>query len=151
MSHGHYDKLSYSLYEDGDEVLQDYGLARFVNIGQKGGGNYLPENSTWAKQTIAHNTITQNEASHFGGKYEVGSQHHSELHFFDATDSTVQVVSAFDANAYPGTLMRRTVAVIKGRKFEKPFVLDLFKVQSDGDKQYDLPFYFLGSGAQGEL
>src|SRR5690606_13065994 len=32
LSHGHYDKLSYSLYEQGDEVLQDYGLVRFVNI-----------------------------------------------------------------------------------------------------------------------
>ena len=43
-SHGHYDKLSYSLYDNGNEVLQDYGLARFVNIEQKGGGNYLAEN-----------------------------------------------------------------------------------------------------------
>ena len=49
-SHGHYDKLSYSYYENGNEVLQDYGLARFVNIEQKGGGNYLKENKTWAKQ-----------------------------------------------------------------------------------------------------
>ena len=66
-SHGHYDKLSYSLYENGEEVIQDYGLARFVNIEQKGGGNYLKENKTWAKQTIAHNTVTQNETSHFKG------------------------------------------------------------------------------------
>ena len=35
LSHGHYDKLSFSLYEKGEEVLQDYGLARFVNIEQK--------------------------------------------------------------------------------------------------------------------
>ena len=82
LSHGHYDKLSFSLYEKGDEVLQDYGLARFVNIEQKGGGNYLKENKTWAKQTIAHNTVTQNETSHFQGKYEIGSQHHSELYFY---------------------------------------------------------------------
>ena len=50
------------------KLLQDYGLARFVNIEQKGGGNYLKENKTWAKQTIAHNTITQNETSHFNGE-----------------------------------------------------------------------------------
>lgn len=144
LSHGHYDKLSFSLYEKGDEVLQDYGLARFVNIEQKGGGNYLKENTTWAKQTIAHNTITQNETSHFEGKYEVGSQHHSELEFFDASDSDVQVVSAVEANAYPGTVMRRTMAVIKNENFEKPFLLDILKVNSDEDNQYDLPFYFLG-------
>ena len=144
LSHGHYDKLSFSLYEKGDEVLQDYGLSRFVNIEQKGGGNYLKENTTWAKQTIAHNTLTRNEKSHFEGKYEVGSQHHSELQFFDASDSDVQVVSAVEANAYPGTVMRRTMAVIKNENFEKPFLLDILKVNSDEDNQYDLPFYFMG-------
>ena len=148
LSHGHYDKLSFSLYERGDEVLQDYGLARFVNIEQKGGGNYLKENSTWAKQTIAHNTITQNETSHFEGKYEIGSQHHSELYFFDASDEAVQVVSATESNAYPGTEMRRTMAIIKNESFEKPFVLDIFQLTSNGDNQYDLPFYFMGQVLQ---
>jgi len=144
LSHGHYDKLSFSIYEKGDEVLQDYGLARFVNIGQKGGGNYLRENTTWAKQTIAHNTITLNETSHFQGKYEIGSQHHSELQFYDDSDSEVQVVSAVEANAYPGTLMRRTMAMIKNENFEKPFLLDILKVNSDQENQYDLPFYYMG-------
>ena len=144
LSHGHYDKLSFSLYEQGDEVLQDYGLARFVNIEQKGGGNYLKENSTWAKQTIAHNTITQNETSHFEGKYEIGSQHHSDLYFFDASNEDVQVVSATESNAYPGTELRRTMALIQNENFEKPFLLDLFQVISDGEHQYDLPFYYMG-------
>ena len=144
LSHGHYDKLSFSLYERGDEVLQDYGLARFVNIGQKGGGNYLPENSSWAKQTIAHNTITINGESHFGGKYEVGSQHHSELHFYDDSDDAVQVVSAIEDNAYPGTRLQRTMAMIREEGFEKPFVLDVVKVRSERENTYDLPFYYLG-------
>ena len=144
LSHGHYDKLSFSLYEEGDEVLQDYGMARFVNIEQKGGGNYLSENTTWAKQTISHNTLAQNETSHFGGRYEIGSEHHSELHFFDTSDNRVQVVSAFENNAYPGTVMKRTMALIKNARFEKPFLLDIFKVISDKENQYDLPFYFIG-------
>jgi len=144
LSHGHYDKLSFSLFEKGEEVLQDYGLARFVNIEQKGGGNYLKENTTWAKQTIAHNTITQNETSHFQGKYEIGSKHHSELHFFDASDQNLQVVSATEVNAYPGTQMRRTMALIKNENFEKPFLLDILKVNSNKKNQYDLPFYFMG-------
>jgi len=144
LSHGHYDKLSFSLYEKGDEVIQDYGLARFVNIEQKGGGNYLKENKTWAKQTIAHNTITQNQISHFNGDYETGSKHHSELYFFDASRNEVQVVSAKETNAYPGTEMHRTMAVIKGRDFEKPFVLDIMKVSSSAKNQYDLPYYFMG-------
>ncbi len=148
LSHGHYDKLSFSLYEKGTEILQDYGLARFVNIEQKGGGNYLKENTTWAKQTIAHNTLVQNETSHFGGKYEVGSKHHSELYFFDDSNPEVQIVSAKETNAYPGTEMQRTMALIKTDGFEKPFLLDILKVVSKTENQYDLPFYFKGQVMQ---
>ena len=144
LSHGHYDKLSFSLYEKGDEVLQDYGLVRFVNIEQKGGGNYLRENATWAKQTIAHNTITRDETSHFEGRYELGSQHHSELRFFNADGSEVQVVSAVETRAYPDSEMHRTLALIKDDGFEKPFLLDVFRIESDGEHQYDLPFYYMG-------
>lgn len=144
LSHGHYDKLSFSLYEKGDEVLQDYGLARFVNIGQKGGGNYLKENKTWAKTTIAHNTLSQNETMHFAGKYETASKHHSQLYFYDASNKDVQVVSATETNAYPGTQMHRTMAVIKSEGFEKPFLLDIMKVNSATKNQYDFPFYFMG-------
>ena len=148
LSHGHYDKLSFSLYEQGDEVLQDYGLVRFVNVEQKGGGNYLKENATWAKQSIAHNTLIQNETSHFEGRYEIGSQHHSDLYFYDDTNSDVQVVSATEFNAYPGTELRRTMAIVKNERFEKPFLMDILKVRSDKQNMYDLPFYYLGQVLQ---
>ncbi|KAA5826411.1 alginate lyase family protein [Algibacter amylolyticus] len=147
-SHGHYDKLSYSLYERGDEVIQDYGLARFVNIEQKGGGNYLKENKTWAKQTIAHNTVTQNETSHFNAKFETGSKYHPELHYFSSENESVQVASAIDTHAYPGTEMLRTMAVIKDEDFEKPYVLDIMRVTSNKANQYDFPYYFLGQVLQ---
>ena len=143
-SHGHYDKLSFSLHEKGNEVLQDYGLARFVNIEQKGGGNYLKENQTWAKQTIAHNTITINEESHFEGKFEIGTKHHSDLYFYDDKNPNIQILSATEVNAYPGTEMLRTLALIKDEDFERPFTIDLFKIKSDSKKQYDLPYYYLG-------
>ncbi|HDZ04938.1 hypothetical protein LCGC14_0299260 [marine sediment metagenome] len=143
-SHGHYDKLSYSFYDNGDEVLQDYGLARFVNIEQKGGGNYLKENKTWAKQTIAHNTLVQNEKSHYQGKYDIGSKYHPDLYLFDDSNAAVQIVSAIETNAYPGTEMHRTMAIIKDDAFEKPFTLDILRVKSDSTNQYDLPFYFMG-------
>jgi len=148
LSHGHYDKLSFSLYDRADEIIQDYGLVRFVNIGQKGGGNYLKENHSWAKQTIAHNSLTQDQTSHFKGKYEIGSQHHSELHFFDDSRADIQVVSAREANAYPGTEMHRTMAIIKPENFATPLVLDIMKVASDAKHQYDLPFYFMGQVLQ---
>ena len=147
-SHGHYDKLSYSLYEKGEEILQDYGLARFVNIEQKGGGNYLKENKTWAKQTIAHNTVTQNETSHFNGKYEIGSKHHSVLNYFSSDNENVQVASAKESNAYPGTEMLRTMAIIKDEDLEKPYMLDIMKVTSNKANKYDFPYYFLGQVIQ---
>lgn len=148
LSHGHYDKLSFSLYEKGKEVLQDYGLVRFVNIGQKGGGNYLKENNSWAKQSIAHNALTINEVSHFQGKYEIGSQHHSELHFVDVSNPNVQVISAKENNAYRGSAMTRTMALIRHENFNKPFLLDVLKVESESQNQYDLPFYYHGQVLQ---
>ncbi|WP_372757489.1 alginate lyase family protein [Mariniflexile sp.] len=144
LSHGHFDKLSFSYYEGGNEVIQDYGMSRFVNIQQKGGGNYLKENTTWAKQTIAHNTINQNEGSHFGGSFETGSAHHSEKYVFDVSNPKVQVISATETNAYPGTSLHRTLTIIKEDDFENPYLLDIIKVDSETENQYDLPYYYLG-------
>ena len=144
LSHGHFDKLSYSMFDEGDEVIQDYGLARFVNIKQKGGGNYLKENKTWAKQTIAHNTIVQNESSHFEGKYDIGSMYHSERYLFSVDDENLQVASAKEENAYPGTKLHRTMVMIEDPDYKNPYVLDIVHVESDGTNQYDLPFYYLG-------
>ncbi|MGY5355752.1 alginate lyase family protein [Wenyingzhuangia sp. IMCC45467] len=144
LSHGHYDKLSYSFYEKGNEVIQDYGLARFVNIEQKGGGNYLKENKTWAKQSIAHNTVIQNETSHFSGKYEIGSKHHSDLNFKDFSKEGFQIISAKETNAYPGTELNRTLVMMNLKGSDKPIVVDLMKVVSNTQNQYDFPFYFMG-------
>ncbi|WP_369692181.1 alginate lyase family protein [Formosa haliotis] len=144
LSHGHYDKLSYSLFHEGNEVLQDYGLARFVNIEQKNGGGYLKENKTWAKQTIAHNTIIQDETSHFNGDYDTGSKHHSDMYVFNVENPDIQIVSAKEKNAYPGTLLQRTMVMLNHSDFEQPVVLDLMQVNSDKKHQFDLPFYYLG-------
>ncbi|WP_298495504.1 heparinase II/III family protein [uncultured Algibacter sp.] len=144
LSHGHYDKLSYALFEDGDEVVQDYGMGRFVNIEQKGGGNYLKENKTWAKQTIAHNTVVQNEKSQFSGKYDIGSKYHSNKYIFSVNNDSLQVASAKEENAYPGTKLHRTMVTIKDSDLDNQYILDIMKVESENRNQYDLPFYFLG-------
>ncbi|MCB4808019.1 heparinase II/III family protein [Tamlana sp. 62-3] len=144
LSHGHFDKLSFALFDGGDEVLQDYGLSRYVNIEQKGGGNYLKENKTWAKQTVAHNTLVQNEKSHFKGEYGIGSKYHSNSYLFNSSDKNIQVASAKEENAYPGTKLHRTMAIISDSSLENPFVLDIMRVESLKPNQYDLPFYYLG-------
>ena len=144
LSHGHYDKLSFALFEDGKEVVQDYGMARFVNIEQKGGGNYLKENTTWSKQTVAHNTIVQNETSQFKGKYDIGSKYSPNKYVFSIENENVQVASAKEENAYPGTKLHRTMVTIKDEDYENPYILDILRVSSENSNQYDVPFYYLG-------
>lgn len=144
LSHGHYDKLSFSFYNNENEIYQDYGLARFVNIEQKNGGGYLKENNTWAKQTIAHNTVTQDEVSHFNNDFETGSKYASELVYFDISNPDQQIICSKETNAYPGTELKRTMALLKLENFENPILLDLVSVQSNAQHQYDLPYYYSG-------
>ncbi len=140
LGHGHYDKLSYSFYQGETEVLQDYGAARWVNIDQKAGGRYLPENKTWAKQTIAHNTLVVDQISHFKGKYDLANEAHSEPVYFDCSDPKFQVVIAKEENAYSDVDFQRSLLMVEINS--KPFVIDLLTVRSDQDHQYDLPFHF---------
>jgi len=144
LSHGHYDKLSFSYYNNDNEIVQDYGLARFVNIEQKKGGSYLNENKTWAKQTIAHNTLVQDETSHFNGDFVTGSKFFSELFLYDDTNPDIQIVSAKEINAYPKTQLQRTMVVLNLSNFEKPLLLDIFDVKSNEVHQYDLPYFYFG-------
>lgn len=144
LSHGHYDKMSFSYYNNSNEILQDYGLARFVNVEQKNGGGYLKENKTWAKQTIAHNTLIQDETSHFNNDFETGSKHFSELFLFDDSNKNVQIVSAKENNAYPDSQLHRTMVVLNLPNFENPVLLDIFDVKSNAKHQYDLPYYYNG-------
>lgn len=144
LGHGHYDKLSYSMYDRGGEIIQDYGAARWVNIDQKAGGRYLKENRSWAKQTIAHNTVTVNEQSHFKGKFKIGNANHADKFFFDADNSNFQIASAKDTNAYPGIHMHRTMALLKDDAFQNPLLIDVFRIESNTKNQYDLPIWFQG-------
>ncbi len=144
LSHGHYDKLSISFYDSGREIIQDYGAARFLNVEQKSGGRYLPENNSYAKQTIAHNTITVDGKSDFNGKIKESEKYHPDLFYFSCSDPDFQVTSAVDEHSFEGVKMHRTLAMINDTSLSKPIVLDVFRVTSDKEHQYDLPFYYMG-------
>jgi hypothetical protein len=88
---------------------------------------------------------------HFNGQYQTASTKHSELYFFDASKADVQVVSATEVNAYPGTQMHRTMALIKDENFEKAFMLDIMKVKSSTKNDYDFPFYYMGQVINGNF
>ncbi|MEM6378438.1 MAG: heparinase II/III family protein, partial [Bacteroidota bacterium] len=144
LSHGHFDKLSYSLYDSFGEVIQDYGAARWVNIDQKAGGRYLPETKTWAKQTIAHNTVTINEQSHFNGDIQISQDYHSTPYFMDISNPEFQIASAKETKAYEGVEMQRTLLLLNDPLFERPLFVDLFRVESPKPVQMDLPLWFQG-------
>lgn len=141
--HGHFDKLAFTYFHNENEVFQDYGSARWVNIEQKGGGRYLPENRSWAKQTIAHNTVVVNQKTQFNGIVKNANRFHGDPYFFKTGDE-IQVMSAKENNAYGNTKMHRTMALIKHESFDAPVVLDVFRIQSDTINSYDLPYYYNG-------
>ncbi|WP_337246110.1 oligoalginate lyase [Luteimonas sp. gir] len=143
MGHGHFDKLNWLFYDNGQRVVTDYGAARFLNIEAKAGGIYLPENSSWARQTIAHNTLVVNEQSHFGGDWRTGQALAPTPLLFDITDDT-QIASARMDAAYPGVRFTRTQALLSHPALGEPVVLDLLRVEGDAPARYDLPLHFNG-------
>ena len=144
MGHGHFDKLSYSLYDEDGEVIQDYGAARWVNIDQKGGGRYLKENQSFSKQSIAHNTVTVNQESHYNANVKEADSKSPALFYVDVSDRQIQVVSAIETNAYEGSSMQRTMIMLNLPEFKNPVVVDVFRVQSNENSQYDMPTWFKG-------
>ncbi|MGB3006681.1 MAG: alginate lyase family protein [Chitinophagaceae bacterium] len=145
LSHGHYDKLNINLFDEGNEVLTDYGAVRFISIEQKWGGRYLPETKTYAQQTIAHNTLTVDETSHFKGVEKESEKYHPTRLFGTTGNHNVQVVSAFDDKAYSDVQMHRTVYMVQLPDAEKPLIIDFFRALSPSVHQYDLPFNYSGS------
>jgi len=143
MGHGHFDKLSWLFYDNEHEIVTDYGAARFLNVEQKFGGHYLPENDSWAKQTVAHNTLVVDETSHFGGDWKVGEEYYPVPLAFSLGEQ-VDLTAASMSEAYPGVEFARSLAVLKDPAFVEPAILDVVKVQSESRHQYDLPLYFQG-------
>lgn len=143
LGHGHFDKLTWQFYDNGNEIVSDYGAARFLNVEAKSGGGYLPENNTFAKQTVAHNTVVVDEISHFNGKVKTGNKHHPELLFF-ANTKQGSISSAEIDSAYKGVTLKRTLALVKLPTIKKPLAIDIFDVESSKIHQLDLPLHYQG-------
>lgn len=143
LGHGHFDKLHWMYFDNGREIVSDYGAARFLNIEAKYGGHYLPENNAWAKQTIAHNTVVVDEVSHFDSDWRVAQKSAPEIHYFDVSEN-VKITSASIDNAYRDAKFTRTMAMLSIDDLEHPLIVDVFKVASDTTHQYDLPLHYQG-------
>jgi oligo-alginate lyase len=153
MGHGHFDKLNWLFYDKGEEIVSDYGAARFLNVEAKFGGRYLPENKTYASQTIAHNTLVVDEISHFNANTERGNANHPELLYFanepildqqGVNAGEIKVSAARVDNAYPDVEFVRTMAQVSHKKLAQPVVLDLVTVTAKKAHQLDLPLHYKG-------
>jgi hypothetical protein len=143
MNHGHFDKLSWLFYDNSTEVINDYGAARYLNIEAKYGGHYLPENKSWAKQTIAHNTVVVDEKSHFEGKLSRAIDKSPTQLVFSESDSVVFSAASM-TGVNKGVDLTRSMASLELEGFEHPVVIDVLKVVGDKRHQYDLPLYYQG-------
>ena len=47
-------------------------------------------------------------------------------------------------NAYEGVVLTRTIALVNLKELEKPLMIDVFKIRSDKEHQYDLPYWYQG-------
>jgi hypothetical protein len=143
MGHGHFDKLNWLFYDNGREIVTDYGAARFLNVEEKRGGHYLPENNSWAKQTVAHNTLVVDEASHFGANLALAEKSHPEPLVYEVRDD-IQLTAARMSGAYPDVDFTRAMAMLRSPALARPVILDVMKVAGGKPRQYDLPLYYSG-------
>ncbi len=144
LGHGHFDKLHFIFYDQQNEVIPDYGFARWINIEPKFGGRYLPENKSYARQTIAHNTVVVDEVSQNNGNRKAADKVHADRHFFEISDPKCQVMSAKTDDYYDGVDMQRTMLLLENDQLEWPIVIDIYRLKSKQEHQYDYPIHFRG-------
>lgn len=142
--HGHFDQLHFILFDGGREVVPDYGFSRWINIEPKSGGRYLPENDTYAMQTIAHNTVVVDQTSQSEANEDSAEAVSGQRSFFSAANPSVQVMSVRANRQYSGISMQRTMFLIRDVRLAHPVVVDLYRLSSSREHGYDYPIHFRG-------
>lgn len=115
--HGHPDKLNFILYSRGEVLGFDPGTGKYG----------APIHEAWQKASIAHNTLTVDQANQKG---VTGSS----LAFVSKPEYAAALADA--GPIYSGVVYRRAVAVVGA---DMVLVLDL--VSSDKDHTYDLAYH----------
>jgi hypothetical protein len=144
LDHGHYDGLHLSVFNRGQEVLHDYGYGRWVNVEPKFGGRYIPENKSYCKQTVAHNTVTVDQKTQNNFNTALAESKFGEKHFFNVENDQLQGMSGRISGYYDGIDMQRSILLADIEEFEKPLVIDIYRIQSEEEHQYDLPVHYSG-------
>lgn len=143
MGHGHFDRLGWLYYDDTGPVVTDYGAARFLNVEAKQGGRYLPENDSWAKQSVAHNVLVVDERSHFDGDVRKGDATPTRQLAWSGEGPTRWSIGEVES-AYPDVSVRRAMLLVSVSGLSNPLVIDLLTADGDKAHRYDLPVHFRG-------
>ncbi|MFC1233993.1 heparinase II/III family protein [Vibrio sp. F74] len=138
MGHGHFDTLGITYFNRGQEVLREYGFGRWVNVEPKFGGRYLDENKSYSRQTIAHNVVTIDETCQNYFDVERADGIHGKPHFFSVESAFLKGMSAFADDHYDNTQMQRSVFMLQTDELEAPLLIDLYRINAEGQHQYDL-------------
>ncbi len=121
--HGHPDKLSLTLYANQREWLLDPGRLTYS----------VPEHKSWAKTTVAHNTVAIDTESQQPAT--------GKLLFFQATDRFSAAAAECDT-AYTGVLLRRSLLLTT------QFLADSFEVDSSRTRPIDWLAHVAGGTLQ---
>ncbi|EGQ9235550.1 alginate lyase family protein [Vibrio alginolyticus] len=144
MGHGNFDTLGITFFNHGQEVLREYGFCRWVNVEPKFGGRYLDENKSYARQTIAHNAVTIDEQCQNGFDVDRADSVHGLPHFFKVEGTEINGMSAFANDHCPNTDMQRSVFMLNLDELEAPLLLDLYRIEDEGEHQYDYSHQYDG-------
>ena len=142
--HGHFDKLTIGYFDNGNEILKEYGAARFNGIGPRNAGHYTPLNRGYAMTTVAHNTLVVDGRSHFDGVTPYGLPHSPRAIAFKGDVGELQYMAAVDSTAYPGVRIERWIALVAVPFLERPFIADILIADSDRTHTYDYPIHYSG-------
>jgi hypothetical protein len=144
MGHGNFDTLGISFFNRGQEVLREYGFARWVNVEPKFGGRYLDENKSYARQTIAHNAVTVDEKCQNDFNVSRADSVHGLPHFFSVQSDVISGMSAFANQHYDGLSMQRSVFMLALDELESPLLIDLYRLVGEDEHQYDYSHQYEG-------
>ena len=78
------------------------------------------------------------------GLTAIAQQHNGEKHFTLLGDGKLQAMSAFARDYYQGVDQQRTVIMLESEEFEKPLIVDLFRIISEEEHTYDYPVHYKG-------
>lgn len=123
--HAHGDNLSLLVWANGREMLSDIGYTH-------------TRERAWTLATVAHNTVVIDGIQQSITRGETAGA----LRFHDASDPTVQVVSAEGTRGYPGLARRYQRTLVAVRAPDRWYALDFFEVA--GGSRHD---YFLHGDA----